>query len=1166
MLCLAVNAWELPLETASLRGCKGTWKYPEATALKPGRSADIFVAFTPPKDLTAFNRVFIEMTPLEGKFVKRNQILCFFDKKECARYRPEKTVAGEVLENGKKITLEYIISPELKNITALRLFFNRKNGDSSDQKFLLHKIEFAKRFTPRKANQFRYKVDTPTCVLLADSDRGYTPEEAAAGDFGKRVQPRPTAIAKIPETDTVSGKSPVSRQNIPVELVNEAQVKRNARLRFGVPFARGQVFSLENLSLYDERGKAVPAQFAALVRYDDNSLRHLLVTSSAVFAPNEKKIYKLGFGSTIKSAPVNGLKSTLENGVLTVDAGRLKAKVSRRNFNFAENITVDGKPAGKFLPARIVMADGKTFTLADPDSFEIIENGALRLTLRAAGKYTGNAGSYVCRLTFTYNRPELDIEFTHINSVLDLEFTDFKSLMLHFAPADPCRAAGRWFQETDLHYSHNNGPRELGQFSGAFNVSGKFGFALADWYQRYPKALTIGKDSAAIEILPEQPHKKFNHDLPPKLNYLYTGGNYRMKWGMSFSERITLNFDGTPAEVLAAERNLPVIGVLPPAYYRKAGFIPDDTNLAPVDAATTEAFNRYLQRQKQEREYGFFNYGDSFGERGHSWTNNEYDPVHGMLKTYLRTGNRDMLRYGIASARHQADVDTCHAYPNDYFIGANLQHAVGHSGIGRRWSHTYTRYTAASNGHSWVRGRLLVWLLTGDTLVMDSCYMFGDHTAFAVVPNYRTILGKAPRETGWMLRGLSALYTVTGDKEYFKAAQTMARLAVKECGYGKGAWPRVIRRLNAGFGELTKGNNNFQAAIMIKGLCDFYRIHPDKDVKRAIITSARWLAKGFNPGNSAGFNYDIDINGNGLNWPVSQLNTLIAPVMAEAALIGNDPQLFAVAERAFARVLLGRHPVDHKHFAMEWTFMADYLRAAALWNKKHGLKSDYSRAAQKKKLFDNTVPQWRMRGGGKWLITSTAKDARITLCRWVRSGNPKAPVKLVLKDASGKVICTKTAKPGVLRQDIPLQLPGKKGSTFTLEITDSFGGDWSMLTDSRAVYAAAMTPEGIPVAHIGFRRFFIKVPAGKKAVVSYAGSHAGEWSIEISDLGKNYSRFATAEVISLHKLRDDAAVFTLAPAKKERLVAVDCYSSSDARIHVAGCDVISADKRYFKNK
>ena len=210
MLILTVSALELPLETASIRGCKGTWKYPEAIARKPGRSADIFVAFKQPEDFTAFNRVFVEMTPLEGKFIKRNQIICFFDKKECARYRPEKTVAGEVLENGKKVTLEYIISPELKNITAVRLFFNRKNGDSSDQKFLLHKIEFAKRFTPRKANQFRYKVDTPTCVLLADSDRGYTPEEAAAGDFGKRVQPRPTAIAKVPAADTVSGKSPVS--------------------------------------------------------------------------------------------------------------------------------------------------------------------------------------------------------------------------------------------------------------------------------------------------------------------------------------------------------------------------------------------------------------------------------------------------------------------------------------------------------------------------------------------------------------------------------------------------------------------------------------------------------------------------------------------------------------------------------------------------------------------------------------------------------------------------------------------------------------------------------------------------------------------------------------------------------------------------------------------
>ena len=1162
--CSLLHAWELPLDTGRLRNTRGTWAPPQLSAVNPSRSAELYFAFAPKKDLSEFNHIQVELTPIEGKFVKRNFILSFFAEKEIARFRPEKADAGIILELNKKVTLDYTANGKLKDLTAMRLFFNRKPDDRSNQKFLLHKITFSKKFVPRHARQFKYKVDTPTCALLSDGDRGYTFQEAVFADFGKRVQSRPTPTAKL-FPDKITGRSSVVQEDIPIEILNETPFPRNTQLRFGVPFARAKVFSLDNIVLRDSKGKILPAQFAVFSRYEDKSLRHLFVTSSAVLAPGEKKTYTLSFGRKI-SAPEfdTQLKSTFSKDSLTVDSGRLKAKVSRKNFNFVENISVDGRSAGAFLPLQIVMADGKKYTLADPDTFEIIEKGPLRLTLRVSGKYSGKAGSYVCRITFVSGKPGFDIEFTHINSVLDHEFTDFKSLSLFFSPAGKLSSSGRFFQETDEFYSVNGGKRIAGRLSGAFRLTDKTGIALADFYQRYPKAVSIQNKTAAIELLPRQPHKKFNSDLPLKLSYLYSNGNYRMKWGMSFTERISFDFGGSSPELLAADRNMPLIAVLPKNYYRKAGFIPDDSNLAPVDAAATEAFNRYIKRQKDEREFGFFNYGDSFGERGHSWTNNEYDPVHGVLETYLRTGNRDMLRYAVASARHQADVDTCHAHPNNFFVGANLQHAVGHSGIGRRWSHNYTRYTAAGNGHSWVRGRLLVWLLTGDSLVMDSCYMFGDHTAMAAVPNYKTILGQAPRETGWMLRALSALCTVTSDPEYRKAAKTLADLAVRECAYDKGAWPRVIRRLDSNFGIRTFGNNNFQVAVMIKGLCDFYRMYPDPAVKKAIVSSARWLAKGFNPGNSAGFNYDIDINGKGLNWPVSQTNSLIAPPIAEAALIARDKELFAVAERAFARVLLGRHPVDHKHFAMIWTFLADYLRAAAEWNKIHNRKSDYSRPAMLKALFENTVPQWRMRGSGRWSIFSTADNAKISLCRWIRSGKPKDPVKLICRDSRRKVIFAKALPPNVLRQDISFTLPGRKGSSFTLDISDSFSGDWSMDTSSQAVYAAAMLPEGIAISHNGLHRFFVEVPANTEALVTYAGSHVGEWSIDVHDQGKTVSRSATALVISLRQFRDDAAKIKLPKAKHKRLVVIDCFSTTDARIHVSNCNVISADKRFFR--
>ncbi|MBR2911064.1 MAG: hypothetical protein IKC05_05600, partial [Lentisphaeria bacterium] len=163
----------------------------------------------------------------------------------------------------------------------------------------------------------------------------------------------------------------------------------------------------------------------------------------------------------------------------------------------------------------------------------------------------------------------------------------------------------------------------------------------------------------------------------------------------------------------------------------------------------------------------------------------------------------------------------------------------------------------------------------------------------------------------------------------------------------------------------------------------------------------------------------------------------------------------------------------------------------------------------------------------------------------------------------GKVISEKHLLPDILRQDIPLVLPGKKNTRFTLEITDSFSGDWCMTQDSQALYAAAMPPDGIAVAHNGFHRFFIEVPAGKSVTVSYAGSHAGDWSIDIRDGEKVFSHGASTSVTSLHELRRDAVKFKL-PAGKKRIVTLDCFSSTDARIVVSGCEKISADKRFFQ--
>ncbi|MBQ7207062.1 MAG: hypothetical protein IJS01_04620 [Lentisphaeria bacterium] len=1169
-ICAGAAAFEIDLKTAQLRNAKGKISLPEVRTSKTSRSAEVCFDLGAPGDLARINCAKLEITPLEGRFSRRDLAFKFYSgKKEAARFHPKYAPAKKILKNGERTVLEYEFDRKLENITGVSFLFNREIQEKAGKAFLLHSLTFSKRFVPRRSgsSSFHYKVNTPVCALLAPDDRGLTPEEARYADFGKRTFPRPAPIAKLPWDDTVSGRGSVEKESVSLELLNESGEARDVLLRFGVPFSRGKVFGLDRLRLLSAKGEPVPAQFSALSRYDDKSLRHLFVTARTRLAGNEKTHFTLEFGNAVKAPPVReGLSWTFKDGVLAVDAGRLKGTVRQKGFNFVDDITLDGRRCGRFLPAEIVLADGSRFTPADPDSFELIEAGPLRLTLRAAGKYTGNAGSYVARIAFAYGRPGFDVDFTHIDSVLEMEFTDFKSLSLVFAPADPLKKQFRAFQETERDFSLDGGPRQKGKLSGAFNFTPSFGIALADWHRRYPKAVTAKEGKVFIELLPLQPGKDFNADLPLKLSYVYSDGNYRMKWGMSFTERITFDFGGTSEKVLAADRDLPVIAVLPFDYYRKEGFAPDDGGLAPVDASFTEAFGRYLARQEKEREFGFFNYGDSFGERGHSWTNNEYDPAQAVAEAFLRTGNREMLRYAVSAARHQADVDTCHAYPNAFFVGANLQHAVGHSGVGREWSHAYTHFTTAGNGHSWTRGRLLVWLLAADPVVMDSTLMFGEHCVFGAIPNYKGIVARArAREAGWMLRALTALYEVTGDPAYFKGAKTLADMAVRECAYDKGAWPAINSRLRDGYGIKTLGNNCFQVSILIQGLCDYYRMTGDRDVKRALVSAARWLAKGFNPGNGAGFNYDIAADGTGLNWPVSMTNPLLAPPLAGAAVIADDPALFAAAQRAMARVLLAPHAVDHKHFGLEFTFLAEYLRAEAEWNKKHGLKSDYGEEALRRKLYDGAVPEWRVRGSSRWHLVSTADDAKILLRRWIRSGMPKKEAKFVLRDEAGKILLAKTVRPDILRQDIPLVLPGKRGSRFFLEFADEFGGDWSLDGSSQAVYAVFMSSAGLPVSHMGLRRFYFRVPAGKKVVVSYAGNHVGLWRLRLNDGGTIHVENGKADDIQLKKFRDGAAVVALPVQDKDRLVEMECFAAIDGRILLRGADRISADRRYFES-
>ena len=106
------------------------------------------------------------------------------------------------------------------------------------------------------------------------------------------------------------------------------------------------------------------------------------------------------------------------------------------------------------------------------------------------------------------------------------------------------------------------------------------------------------------------------------------------------------------------------------------------------------------------------------------------------------------------AARHQADVDCVHAYPDPFYVGSNHQHSIGHTGTWSQnpryatWSHRYDSHTDARNGHTWVDGLTNAWLLAGEARVMESALGVGEHITWAMSRSFDRLERTSVRQAG----------------------------------------------------------------------------------------------------------------------------------------------------------------------------------------------------------------------------------------------------------------------------------------------------------------------------------------------------------------------------------------------------------------------------------
>jgi hypothetical protein len=172
---------------------------------------------------------------------------------------------------------------------------------------------------------------------------------------------------------------------------------------------------------------------------------------------------------------------------------------------------------------------------------------------------------------------------------------------------------------------------------------------------------------------------------------------------------------------------------------------------------------------------GFENFGDHSSPgyvRGTvAWANNEYDQPAANINHFARTGDREALRIGLASAQHYMDVDICHfSSTRAEWVGAAKVH--GHGVIGHHTAEAPNMHHAGD-----IHGMILHSYLTGDPAGIASAEGVARWVLARMSPPAN--VGSMERALGHPLMTLVDAYEATWKPEYLRGAAKLVDWALK---------------------------------------------------------------------------------------------------------------------------------------------------------------------------------------------------------------------------------------------------------------------------------------------------------------------------------------------------------------------------------------------------
>ena len=649
--------------------------------------------------------------------------------------------------------------------------------------------------------------------------------------------PRPTFISETPEQLTRDG---VAHRTVPLRVLGWPEgVTRPWPVSSGIPLPAGELVDPSHVRLADAAGRSVPCQTEAVSRWQDGSVRWLLVDVQ-VDAP---KTFSLHYGREVNTPPRTALQIEDSPGRIHIDTGALEVSIKRQGFDLLERVVRDGRELLRPGEDRftLVTADGVVHRASrDLESeVSVLRRGPLHVALEARGWLVPNQGkrrfAYETRLDVYAGMDLLGLAVTFINkSDADREPIQSVSVNLPLAQQPKqwslCGTMGQgpgWLlQDTDDHFATSQGTE--GTQSVGWAVAGPCGVAVRHWWQNHAKGFEVGPGGLRIELWPRR------HAEP-----------YACLQGTAKTHEMVLRFApkvDDAAELSALMHAMPQLAA-PPEWNCTSKVCGDMITVQEsawpwFDEQYARAIDGYEDAREKHRFYGVRDFGDWARapdpvlrpkEKGLYFDNNSRGMDISLYQQYLRTGNIRYLRVARQITLHQMDIDTIHHHPTrPDFIGAT------HSQCVNNWHVT----NPPNPVYSYYGGELLLSALTGDPRAYRTAKGTADwHVTQAGVGSFAYSPGYGyERACGWSLAGYMDMYEASWERKYLEAAERIVGCVFVRATREHGGAPVPVGNHMSRYGGCS-----WMAGCLCYGLVRYHTRTDDPRAASALTTIADWL-------------------------------------------------------------------------------------------------------------------------------------------------------------------------------------------------------------------------------------------------------------------------------------------------------------------------------------